>query len=113
MTPIPDCRSLLATDTRPVSMPWHFPQIARTWQPEDSTVRSGCIVRRIARWKRASCRYRCTEVRNEVAGVAIDCLGVDCLGVDPLSTAGDHRIAATRSAEGQALHTYARRQESR
>ena len=53
------------------------------------------------------------EVRNDVAGIAIDGLGVAGLGVESLSAAGDHRFAAARSAEGQALHTDARRQESR
>src|SRR3989442_7479610 len=97
-------------------MPWHFPQIARTWQPEDSTVKSGCIVRTTARWKRASCQYRCSEVRNEVgdvvAGGGLHCLGVDCLSVEPLGPSGDHRISAARSAGRQAPHTYARRQET-
>src|SRR5712692_5243011 len=113
--PRPDCRSLPAKDTPQVSMPWHFPQIARAWQPEASTVRSGCIVRRTARSKRASYQYRFTEVGNDidVAGVARDGLGVDGLGVDPRSTASDHRIAAARSAKGQALQPDARRQESR
>src|SRR5258705_10178813 len=113
MTPIPGRRSRRAKDTPQVSMPWHFPRTARTWQPGDSTVRSGYIVRRTARWKRASCQYRWTEVRNEMAGGAVDCRGVDGLSVEPLSTAGDHRIAAARSAEGQAFHPDARRQESR
>src|SRR6267143_6691023 len=111
MTPIPDCRSLRARDTPQVFMPWHFPQTARTWPLEGSTVRSGCTVRTTARWRRASCQYRCTEVRNDAADT-LDCLGVDCLSVEPLGTAGNHRIAAARSAAGQALHADARRQES-
>ena len=53
------------------------------------------------------------EVRNEMAGIAIDCLGVACLSGESLRAAGDHRIAAARSAEGQALHADARGQESR
>src|SRR5262245_34591804 len=98
-------------------MPSRFPQIARTWQPVDSTVRSGCTVRRTAPWRRASFQYHCSttpaEVRNDVAGIAIDRLGVDGLGVEPFCSAGDHRVAAARSTEGQAVYPYANRPESR
>ena len=95
-------------------MPSRFPRIARTWQPEDSTVRSGCISTQDCTLEKSFVPVPLwSEVRNEVAGVAIDRLGVDGLGVEPFSSAGDHRIAAARSAEGQALHTDAGRQESR
>src|SRR5437762_6055003 len=137
-----------------------FPRTACTWPPEDSTARSGCMERRTARWKRASCRYRSKEVRNDefriqnlefgikdwtrtnsesripnseldflrvirrgmaiirtrsqiVPGIGFDGLGLDGFSVEALSTAGDHRLAATRRAEGQALHADAHRQEPR
>src|SRR5439155_4521221 len=111
--PTPDCRSRPVEVTPQVSMPWRFPQTACTWPREASTVRSGCIVRRTARWKRASCQSRLTEARHDAPRVALDGLGVDRLRVEPLGPAGDHRTAAARGAEGQALHADARRQESR
>src|SRR5206468_3674808 len=111
--PRPDCRSRPAKDTPQASMPWRFPQTACTWRLEDSTVACVCTQRKTARWNTASCRYRWTEVRNDVAVVAVDCVGVDRVGVEPFRAAGDHRIAAARSAEGQALHADAGRQESR
>ena len=47
--------------------------------------RSGALVHdeRLHARNTASCRCRWTEVRNEVAGVAVDCFGVDRLGVEP------------------------------
>src|SRR5215471_9676054 len=91
-----------AGDTRPAFMPWPFRRTVRTWPPADSTVRSGCIVRRTACWKRASSRYRWTEARDDVRtalpGVAVDGLDVDRLCLEPRGAAGDHRLAAARRA---------------
>src|SRR5262245_59583660 len=94
-------------------MPWRLPRTAYTWRREDSTVACACTRRKTACWNTASCRYRSTEVRNDVAVVAVDRVGVDRVGGESFRAAGDHRFAAARSAEGQALHADARRQESR
>src|SRR5687768_16936199 len=116
--PTPDCRSRRAKGTLQAFTPWHFLQIARVWRPEGSTVRSACIDPLTARWRRASFPFRClttpprkvraagapVEVRNEVAGIAVDCLGVARVSVGSLRAARDHRVAAPWSAEGQALH---------
>src|SRR5262249_18401648 len=94
-------------------MPWRFLRTARTWRQGDSTARSDSIARRTADWKRASFRYRSTEVHREVAGVALDRGGADGVGLESLGPAGDHRRAAARSTAGEAIHADAHRQEPR